>query len=398
MEVRGTKQMNKRIIAFVLSVTLIFSGSLGVTASKMSDAQKKRNDAQKNLDKINSSITKMEQERKRVQSQLNAFNEELVQTLLELEILAADIESKKQEIAEAEAEYERLKALEEAQYEAMKKRIQTVYEAGDTDYIAVLLESESIAELLNRAYFAKEISEYDDAKLTEYQETKELVAAQKEELEEDKAELEEIEENEKEHKRSLDAQIAKARKTMANADAELAKARKQADNYRKTIKEQKDLIKKYERQANSAGQGSSSGGSSGNSSGGSSGGGSSSGGGATVSGSGGGSSIASYALQFVGNPYVFGGTSLTGGTDCSGFTMAVHRHFGISIPRTSGSQAGGGRAVSLSDLQAGDIVCYPGHVGIYIGGGKIVHASSERTGIKVSNFMYRTPICARRYW
>ena len=115
--------MNKRIIALVLAVTLVFSGGFGVMASKVSDAQKKKSEAQKNLDKINSSITKMEEKRKEVQSQLNAFNADLVQTLLELEILEADIESKKEEIAEAQAEYERLKELEERQYVAMKKRI-----------------------------------------------------------------------------------------------------------------------------------------------------------------------------------------------------------------------------------------------------------------------------------
>lgn len=395
--------MNKRLMAFLLSVTLVFSGGFGVMASKVSDAQKKKSEAQKDLDKINKSIDKMEEKRREVQSQLNAFNEDLVQTLLELEILAADIESKKAEIAEAEAEYVRLKALEEAQYEAMKRRIQTVYENGDTDYIAILLEADSIADLLNRVYFTKEISEYDDAKLTEYQETKDLVAAQKAELEDDKAELEEIEGNEKEHKQNLDAKISMAKATMANADSELENARKKAGEYRQTIDEQKKLLKKYEEDAkkNEQKQEASSTGSSssgGSSSGGASSGGSSSGGGAAVSGSGLGASIAGYGLQFIGNPYVFGGTSLTNGTDCSGFTMSVHRHFGISIPRTSGGQAGGGKAVSLNALQAGDIVCYPGHVALYIGGGKVVHASSPTTGIKISNFMYRTPIGARRYW
>ncbi len=115
-------------------------------------------------------------------------------------------------------------------------------------------------------------------------------------------------------------------------------------------------------------------------------------------------SIVNFALQFVGCPYVYGGTSLTNGADCSGFTQSVMANFGISIPRTAGAQSVGGRAVSLSNIQPGDLLFYSGsgdygigHVTMYIGNGQVVHASTSRTGIIVSDIGYRTPCAARSY-
>ena len=117
----------------------------------------------------------------------------------------------------------------------------------------------------------------------------------------------------------------------------------------------------------------------------------------SISGSGAGVDVVNYALQFVGNPYVYGGSSLTNGTDCSGFVMSVYAHFGVSLPHSSAADRNVGYDVGgLSNAIPGDIVCYSGHVGIYIGNGQIVHASSSTTGIIVSNASYRQPLCVRR--
>lgn len=118
-------------------------------------------------------------------------------------------------------------------------------------------------------------------------------------------------------------------------------------------------------------------------------------------GSGDGSAIASYGLKFVGNPYVYGGSSLTHGTDCSGFTMSVFRKFGISLPRTSSEQSRVGKKISPSSARAGDLIFYASggrvnHVALCIGGGRVVHASNPRTGITTSNMYYRKPYTARR--
>lgn len=126
---------------------------------------------------------------------------------------------------------------------------------------------------------------------------------------------------------------------------------------------------------------------------------SSGGGGAniTVAGSGLGAAVANYGLKFVGNPYVYGGTSLTNGTDCSGFTMGVYKNFGVSLPHSSGAQRSCGYGVaSLAEAIPGDLICYSGHVAIYIGNGQIVHASTAATGIKVSNVSYRSILAIRR--
>ena len=113
-------------------------------------------------------------------------------------------------------------------------------------------------------------------------------------------------------------------------------------------------------------------------------------------------SIVEYAKQFLGNPYVWGGTSLTKGADCSGFTMSIYSHYGVSLPHSSSAQSQMGTRVSADEVKPGDLLFYGSgnhvnHVAMYIGGGKVIHASTERTGIKISNAFYRTPITIRRF-
>lgn len=385
--------MNKRNLCVVLAMVLVLGCGLNVMATSSSEVQKQQTETKNKLNEVNKSITAIENKRKEVQSQLKGLNADLVETMLTLEALETDLEIKQEEITAAQEEYDYFKALEEEQYESMKLRIQYMYEKGSNDYINMLLEAKSISDLLNRADFARDVSDYDDEKLQEYQEIKDKVAETKAVLEEEKAELEEVQEAQLVYKAELDKKISSARSKSANFESQLKEAQRQAESYKETIKQQTAMIRQLEAEEanNSSNEESNEGSSSASST-------SGAGSSVSASGSGLGVEIANYALRFVGNPYVSGGTSLINGADCSGFTWAVHKHFGISIPRISRDQAVGGKNVSISAVQAGDIIYYGNHVAIYIGNGKVVHASTRETGIKISNYTYRPPLCVRRYW
>lgn len=172
-------------------------------------------------------------------------------------------------------------------------------------------------------------------------------------------------------------------------EAEAARAAAEQEAARKAAEKQE--VKK-------SGTGSGSGSSEGSSSGGSAGSGSgSSAGQSAQTASSNGQAVVDYARQFLGNPYVYGGNSLTNGTDCSGFVKGVYAAFGINLPRTSSEQRSVGYAVSLSEIQPGDIVCYSGHVGIYAGNNTLIHASNEKTGITLTSpVTYRSVLAVRR--
>ncbi len=385
----------KRAACFLLAAVLWITGSASALAT-VNSLQNQKAQNEKELKNIQNQISNLQGQRDSLSSEVSGLNDELTDVLLNIEVLQSDLEAKEQQIAEAEIAYEEAKAVEERQYESMKLRIQYLYETGDSSYLELLLTSQSVAELVNKVEYAEEIQEYDDRLLKEYEAARQAVIELQNRLAEEKAELLEIEAQMEEEKANLQAVIDRKRSEIEDFDAQLANAKAKASSYQKKIKEQAAQIKKLqeeEARAKAAVEASSSKGSSKGSRSESS--------GTTASVSGGtglGASIASFGLRYVGYPYVSGGNSLTNGTDCSGFVHLVHANFGISTPRQSGSIAGAGRAVSDGEKLPGDVVCYYGHVGIYIGNNQIVHASTPASGIKVSNMYYRSIRCIRRYW
>ena len=433
--------MNKRILWMAISLVMIFTNVVNVSASPISDAKNKKKDAEKKLNAINEDIEDIEEQKEDLEQEAEEYEQQLVDLLVTIQIINHDIENKEDEIETAKAEYEVALAKQEKQQWAMNKRIKYMYEKGDMNYMQILLESKKFSDAVNKSTYSEKLYAYDRYQLYLYEQTKEEVIEKQKALDEDMAELEEIKLDAVSQEEELQLLVDEYSENIENFEEQLSGAKEKASQYKEQIQKQSEQIKALEAEeqrkaleaakkkaeeeakrkaeeearrkaeeearareeeesgqseessdngdnnddnndeGNSSGSESSDGGSSG---------GSSSGGSAK------GQEIANFACQFVGNPYVPGGTSLTEGADCSGFTMAVYNNFGLSLPRSSYAQAGYGREVSYSEAQPGDIIYYGGHVGIYIGNGLIVHASTQATGIKISNALYRSIITVRR--
>ncbi len=410
------KKKLKYILVWGAAAFLTVSAAASVNASTVSDLEKQQKEHQAKLDALTGQITEMEDEQAILEEEISDLDSEVINMFTSIELLEEEIGEKETsisvvegDIAVAQADYEQAKKEEEEQYEAMKIRIQYIYEKGETSYLQIFLEAESFSDMLNKAEYLEQLYEYDRKQLKLYQETRIAVEELQARLEEkknilvtEKAELEANKKDLEDQKAYLDMLLAKKKEESSNFETQIAQARQQAAIYKTKIKEEQKKIKalkeeerKKAEEALKAQQAANAGNSKG-----SSGTGGNAGGSVTPPASTGGSAtgqqIASYACQFVGNPYVSGGTSLTNGADCSGFTYRVFSDFGYSIPRTSYAQRSIGTGVDYANAQPGDIVCYSGHVAIYIGNGKIVHASTASTGIKISNAQYREILSVRR--
>ena len=460
---------SKRLAAVLLVITMGFSQFSVALADKKSDAENKKKEAEASLKSKEDEIEAIEEKQRTLRGEIDDLDAELVNVMVELSTLEEELSVKQDELDETKANLKQAKKDEQEQYEAMKLRIRFMYEKGNTAMLTSILESKSIADLLNRVEYVNEVYDYDRELLEEYENTKKQVASltkqQKEVIQALKAKQQEYQVAQAD----FESTIAQKKGEVGDFDVKLAAARELAAEYQDTINAQNTIIaqeneriererlererlerERQERERAAAeaaaaaavavrassqggGGGSSDNGSGSSDNGGGSGDGgqqsasSDNGGGSGDSGqqpeggdsgsgsgdegqqSGGGipdpgystgisgSDVVNYALGFVGNPYVWGGKDPNTGADCSGFTSYVYAHFGINIPSYSYAQRSVGREVSYADAQPGDLICYSGHVAIYMGNGQIVHAKGTAYGIcAYDNATYRSIITVRR--
>lgn len=396
-----------RLVAAGLVAILGISCFQSASASALSKAKNKKSEAQTALDNANADIENIQSQQQELQSQIDALDADLVNIIMNLDILEGELSDKQTELDNVTAQLAQAQEDEQNQYDAMKKRIVYMYENGDDSYIEALVGATDFSDLLNRLEYAQQIYDYDRNLLTQYQETVQQVADLKSQVETEKAELEEVQQSYQEQQASYESMIAEKQSQMSDFDTQLASAQSLAAQYKATVDDQNEIIRQEQAAAAAAAAQNNNKGNNtttANNNNGSNTGGDSTTGGSTGGGglnppfstSVSGSDVVSYACQFIGNPYVWGGESLTNGADCSGFIKSVYANFGISLPHSSVALQRAGSEVSYENAQPGDIVCYAGHVAIYMGGGQIVHASSPSTGIKTGSATYRSIISVRR--
>lgn len=445
--------MKKRLMCLAMALLMCGTQVVSVSASREEELREEQAWTSQQLDATYARMDELWAAKQQLESEIATLDANLVDVMVSIDVLKNDISEKEVDIIRTKQDLGKAQKARDKQYEAMKKRIQYLYEKGGDDaWFQMMMNAENLSDLLTRAEYTQKMYDQDRKSLEKYVNTIEEVKKLQTKYESEQAELEDMKASYEEQSVVLQNEIDARRASSANCDAEIAYAQQQATEYANLIAEQQAEIERLEAERIAAEEA------------------------ArraaeeeaarlaaeqaaqeeaeneevqydedgnviedtesteeeyteesessedveydeygnvidsdntvsqeeyesqdTPSYSGSGSSVVDFATQFVGNPYVWGGTSLTGGADCSGFTQSVYANFGVSIPRTSYEQQNAGYEVPYSEAQPGDLICYGGHVAIYMGNGQIVHASNSRDGIKISNdATYRTILSVRR--
>lgn len=435
--------MKKRMICLALALIVSATQIVSVSASREEELREEQAWTSQQLDATYARMDELWSQKQQLESEIASLDETLVNVMVSIDVLKNDISDKEVEIIKTKQDIEKAQNARDKQYESMKLRIQYLFEKGGNDaWFQMMMNAENLSDLLTRAEYTQKLYAQDRENLEKYENLVVEVQNLEAKYEQEKAELEGMKQEYEAESQNLQYEIDVRRSASADCDNEIAYAQQMATEYANLIAQQQAEIERLEaeriaaeeearRQAEAAAAAAA----------------------AEeaaaqeeaenqdseetdsedaseesesveeestsestdyeydeygnvvdtdntvtdyVSGSSG-SSVVDYATQFVGNPYVWGGTSLTNGADCSGFVQSVYENFGVSLPRTSYEQQNAGTEVSYADAQPGDLICYGGHVAIYMGDGKIVHASNSTDGIKISNdATYRTILSVRR--
>ena len=414
-----------RAICTVLTSALVFTGPAveGITFSgyinsglekvyaktkKQKDAEKKKSQAEQDLKDKKNEINGLKDQQQITADDIKNKSAKLDEILAAQKKLQTDITSKQAEIEQNQKDLAAAQEKQQEQYDAMKKRIQFMYENSAEDNIwTAIIESNGITDMLNRIEYVSDVYDSDRALMDSYQAAVEQVKEIGTKLDNDMNELTAMQDDYEKQQADVEAAIVALENQKEQYASQIAQAQQQAENYQNIITAQGKIIQEQEAAAAAAAAAAARANSSSSSpsydGGGAGKGGSiasdyAAGGGKNPGASTGvsGSSVVSYAMQFVGNPYVWAGNSLTNGVDCSGFVHEVYAHFGISTPRYSQAFKSVGQAVSFDNIQPGDVVVYPGHVAIYAGGGVIVEAQSTKAGITANRSVQCHTILAIR--
>ncbi len=383
IHVKTKNKICAAVLVFVLAGSLTAGACAVPNVYAKTEAEKKRDAYKKKLKAKNSDIANIKDSQSDVKDSISVAAARMKTLLSKQEQLKSDIKDKQNEVEQANKKLEEAKEEEQNQYDAMKLRIQYLYEnSTDNSIWSAILESNGLSDMLNRIEYATDLYKSDRELMTSYQNAVKKVEDWTMQLADEMDSLLALQDKYQTQQGELKTLMAKLEQQKDAYAQQLAEAQKQAQDYKKTISKQEAIIRAQEAAAARANANTYDGGGTG-----------ASGGIASdsylkdpdcnpsqttdVSGA----DIVAFAQQFVGNPYVWGGNSLTNGVDCSGFVHQVYAHFGISTPRYSQAFKSVGQPVSYQNIQAGDVVVYPGHVAIYIGNGNIVEAQSTRAGI-----------------